>query len=227
MQKKRLLLGLFLLFLINTLIIVLFQSMPAAGAASLKEGSRGSDVKQIQTKLKEMGYYSGTVDGVYGTKTKAAVKYFQSKKGLKADGICGPETLAALGIKSASKPSGVSVSRTNDLYLLSRLISAEARGEPYNGQVAVGAVILNRTKHPSFPNTISAVIYQPGAFTCITDGQFNQPIMESSKRAAQDCINGLDPSDGSIYYYNPATATSKWIFSRTKVKTIGKHVFAK
>ena len=148
------------------------------------------------------------------------MRSYQRDRGLKVDGICGPETLGALGIsvKAAS-------STENNVNLLARLISAEARGEPYVGQVAVGAVVLNRVEHPSFPNTISGVIYQSGAFTCVTDGQFQQPVAESAYRAARDALNGWDPSGGAIYYFNPATATSKWIWSRPLILTIGKHRF--
>ena len=148
---------------------------------------------------------------------------------LTVDGIVGAATLKALGMQSSSSSSGsgASAGRDNDLYLLARMISAEARGEPYTGQVAVGAVILNRVKHPSFPNTISGVIYQPGAFSALNDGQYNQPIADSARRAAQDAMNGWDPSGGAIYYYNPAKTTNKWIWSRPVIATIGNHVFAK
>ncbi len=227
-RKKRLIYGLGLLFVINALIIGLFQTTQEAEAATYRQGSSGTVVRQIQQRLKDWGYYTGSVDGIYGSKTVAGVKYFQQKHGLTADGICGPQTLSAIGISGGTAGgSGVSGSRSNDLYLLSRIISAEARGEPYTGQVAVGAVVINRTKHPSFPNTISGVVYQPGAFTAITDGQFNQPIIDSARRAAQDALNGMDPSGGAIYYYNPAKTTSKWIYSRPVIKTIGSHVFAR
>ena len=161
------------------------------------------------------------MDGVYGSKTEEAVRYFQRKNGLSVDGQVGNLTLAALGIQ----PTGSGGNSSGDLQLLARLISAEARGEPYTGQVAVGAVVLNRVEHPSFPNSISGVIYQPGAFSCLDDGQFDQPVSESAYRAARDAINGYDPSYGAIYYFNPATATSKWIWSRPLIVTIGNHRF--
>ena len=193
-----------------------------------KYGSRGDEVKQIQTKLKRWGYYSGSVDGIYGSGTLAAVKKFQKKNGLTADGIAGTKTLQAMGIynsnSSGSSSSNVSSSNLN---LLSRAIYGEARGEPYTGQVAVAAVILNRVRNSSFPNTVSGVIYQAGAFDCVSDGQINLTPNETARKAAQDALNGWDPSYGAIYYFNPATATNKWIWSRPMTITIGKHRFCK
>ncbi|HCH28409.1 MAG TPA: spore cortex-lytic enzyme [Ruminococcaceae bacterium] len=185
-----------------------------------KMGSQGTEVRKIQTVLKEKGYYTGKIDGIYGTQTKNAVIRFQKSRGLTADGIAGKNTLAALGITTSSGSAS-----SSDYQLLARLISAEARGESYLGQVAVGAVVLNRVEHPSFPDTISSIIYQKGAFSCIDDGQFYQPVAESAYKAARDALNGLDPSGGAIYYYNPKTATNKWIRSRKIITTIGKHVF--
>lgn len=189
-----------------------------------KYGSRGNEVIQIQTKLKNWGYYKGSIDGVYGSKTRAAVVLFQRKNGLKVDGIAGPQTLGAMGIFTKSNSPSALGGQSN-LNLLARIISAEARGEPYTGQVAVGAVILNRIEHPSFPDTMAGVIYQKGAFTALEDGQFNQPVSESAYRAARDALNGWDPVGGAIYYYNPKTATNKWIRSRPVVTTIGTHIF--
>ena len=197
---------------------------------TLKQGSRGETVKKIQQKLKRWGYYSGAVDGIYGAKTKSAVIYFQRRNGLKADGIVGTKTFQALGIavssQSTSQSGGVGGYSSSDVALLAKLIHAEARGESYTGQVAVGAVVLNRVKSSSFPNTISGVIYQPYAFTCVQDGQINLSPNSTAMSAAKDAMNGWDPSYGSLYYYNPRIATSKWIFSRQTVVTIGKHVFA-
>ena len=204
-ERKRLMLALAVLFAINIFIIALAQS---ASADLYKKGSSGEMVSQIQTRLKNWGYYDGAVDGVYGSRTEAAVRFFQQKNGLSQDGQAGDQTLAALGISSGAGGGGGSASQSGDLYLLARLISAEARGEPYVGQVAVGAVVLNRVEHPSFPNSISGVVYQPGAFSCLDDGQFNEPVAESAYRAAQEALNGYDPSYGAIYYFNPATATS-------------------
>lgn len=193
-----------------------------------KYGSRGEEVRQIQTKLKRWGYYDGNVDGIYGSQTLAAVKYFQRKNGLKVDGIAGKNTLEAMGIySSSSSSSGSSSSNSNDLNLLSRIIYGEARGEPYEGQVAVGAVVLNRVRSSSFPNTIAGVIYQSGAFDAVSDGQINKTPNSTAKKAAQDALNGWDPSKGAIYYFNPKTATNKWIWSRPMTVTIGNHRFCK
>ncbi len=206
-------------------------SPDVVAVAVISQGSRGETVKLIQQKLKRWGYYKGSVDGVYGAATKAAVKYFQSKNGLTADGIVGPKTLAALGISSTSGGStsqsgGTSYSNT-DVNLLARLIYGEARGESFTGQVAVGAVVMNRIKSSSFPNTISGVIYQPYAFTAVADGQINLSPDATAIRAAKQAMNGYDPTYGALYYYNPSIATSTWIFSRKTTITIGNHVFAK
>ncbi len=194
----------------------------------LKQGSRGDTVRKIQQRLKNWGYYKGSVDGIYGSQTRRAVISFQRKNGLVADGIAGNKTLQAIGISVSSSSSSSQSGKysSSDIALLARLIYAEARGESYTGQVAVGAVVLNRVKSSSFPNTISGVIYQPYAFTCVQDGQINLSPNSTATSAAKDAMNGWDPSYGSLYYYNPAVATSKWIFSRKTVVTIGKHVFA-
>ena len=221
--KKALIARLAVIFALNIVIILLFQMFLTA-AAAYKRGDRGSMVTSIQQKLSQWGYYSGSIDGIFGAETQKAVRAFQKKNGLTVDGIVGKATLAAMGLQDTGSSSSSS-SASGDVALLARLISAEARGEPYNGQVAVGAVVLNRVKHPSFPNTMSGVIYQSGAFTCITDGQFNEPVADSAYRAARDALNGWDPSGGAIYYFNPSTATSKWIWSRPLIVTIGKHRF--
>lgn len=191
-----------------------------------KYGSRGDEVIQIQTKLKRWGYYNGNIDGIYGSQTQEAVRYFQRKNGLTVDGIAGPKTLAAMGITSSSSGSSSS-SNSSNVNLLARLIYGEARGEPYTGQVAVGAVVMNRVKSSSFPNSISGVIYQSGAFDAVSDGQINLTPDATAKKAAQDAINGWDPSYGAIYYFNPSTATNKWIWSRPMTVTIGRHRFCK
>lgn len=182
-------------------------------------GLTTNQVKTVQQKLKNWGYYKGSVDGIYGTQTKNAVKKFQKNNGLTADGIVGSKTASALGMSLSSQSS-------NDLYLLAKCIHAEARGEPYVGQVAIGAVILNRVKSSKFPNTVYGVIYQPWAFTAVNDGQINLEPNQSAYNAARDALNGWDPTYGAIYYYNPATATSSWIWSRKIVVKIGKHNFA-
>ena len=207
--------------IIITISAILLLSLFSASSLS-KQGSRGDEVIAIQTKLSESGYYSGKIDGIYGSATKSAVVKFQRDNGLEADGIAGSKTLQALGIVQNGGGSKYTQSETA---LLARIISAESRGEPYEGQVAVGAVILNRIAHPSFPNTLSGVIYQPGAFTCLSDGQVNQPVSESAERAARDAMNGWDPTGGAIYYYNPKTASSKWILSRPVITVIGSHKF--
>ncbi len=217
-SRRRLCAALAVLFLLNIAVIGFVQN---AAAITYKQGSTGSVVTQIQQKLVNWGYFSGPVDGIYGSKTVSAVKYFQRRNGLTADGKCGPKTLAALGIQV----SETNQSTAGDVDLLARLISAEARGEPYTGQVAVGAVVLNRVESPAFPNSLSGVIYQSGAFTCLQDGQFWGNVTDSAYRAARDAMNGWDPSGGAIYYYNPSTATSSWIWSRPVITVIGKHKF--
>ena len=217
-HRRRLAWSLALLFAVNIAVISLAQQ---AQAATYRQGSTGEQVRIIQTKLKNWGYYDGAVDGIFGSGTAEAVQYFQRKNGLTADGIVGPATLKALGMSTGGGGSG----QEGSVELLARVISAEARGEPYSGQVAVGAVILNRVEHPSFPNSIAGVVYQPGAFTCMVDGQIDQPVADSAYRAARDALNGADPSGGAIYYFNPSTATSAWIWSRPLIKTIGSHRF--
>ena len=217
---------LFSLLLVLTLAVSLGFA-PMVQAAVLKQGSTGSLVKTVQQKLKNWGYYTGTVDGIYGSKTVAAVKYFQRTNGLTADGIVGSKTAAALGITLSGSTSTSSTSSTSNsnLYLLSCCVYGEARGESYTGKVAIAAVVLNRVKSSSFPNTISGVIYQTGAFTCVSDGQINMGTNDECTRAAQDALNGWDPTYGSIYYYIPKTATNAWIRSRPVVVTIGNHIF--
>ncbi len=205
---------------------------------SIAWGSKGEDVKRIQSKLKQWDYYDGPIDGVFEAKTFEAVKLFQRRNGLLVDGVVGSQTAAALGITltdteggrgkaDAAYVSTSGVTNRNDINLLARAIHGEARGEPYIGKVAIAAVILNRVRHPSFPNTIAGVIYQPGAFTAVADGQINLEPDKESIRAAHDALNGWDPSGGAIYYYNPAKTTNRWIWSRPVYRVIGKHRFAK
>ena len=227
--------AIFVIFLIGTIFVsynVFFRNNELLALS--KYGSRGEEVRTIQTKLKRWGYYNGNIDGIYGSQTLEAVKYFQRKNGLTVDGIAGTKTLQAMGIynssgnsSSGSSSNSSSSTNSNDLNLLSRLVYGEARGEPYTGQVAVAAVVLNRVKHSSFPNTISGVIYQNGAFDVVSDGQINLTPNDTAKKAAQDALNGWDPTNGAIYYFNPSTATNKWIWSRPMTVTIGKHRFCK
>lgn len=224
--KVILLTSLALILCVGVTSVATSSSLQTAYAATYKQGSTGQTVKTIQQKLKNWGYYKGSVDGIFGKQTKEAVKYFQRKNGLSVDGIVGKKTLAALGINGGGS-SVTSNYSDADLNLLAKLIYGEARGESYVGQVAVGAVVMNRIKSSSFPNTMSGVIYQKYAFTAVDDGQINLTPNDTARRAAKDAMNGWDPSYGAIYYYNPATATSSWIFSRQTTVTIGNHVFAK
>lgn len=213
-MKKKIFLFLLILLFLLTLAFTAF--------ATSKKGSSGNEVSQIQEKLKRWGYYSGDIDGIYGSQTEAAVKKFQKNNGLTVDGIAGDETLAAMGITSTTTTSS-----SNDLTLLSKVVYSEARGEPYVGQVAVAAIVLNRVSNSSFPNTVAGVVYQAGAFDAVSDGQINLTPDSTARKAAQDAINGWDPTYGCIYYFNPSTATSKWIWSREQVVSIGKHIFCK
>ena len=200
--------------------------LPAlAAGGSLRYGDSGADVKTLQKRLKQWGYYTGAVDGVFGPKTLTAVKLFQRKNGLSADGIVGPKTLAALGMTLSGGASSGTTAATSNVYLLARLIYGEGRGEPYDGQVAIGAVVMNRVKSSSFPNTVSGVIYQSGAFDAVSDGQINLAPDETAIRAARDALNGRDPTGGCLFYYNPKTATSKWMLSRPVLLRIGNHCF--
>ncbi len=206
------------------------NAQTSLAAAVLRQGDKGGEVKEVQRRLKNWGYYTGSVDGVFGAGTRAAVIKFQKKNGLTADGVVGKSTYQALGMNASSNvlttQSGSGKFSDSDLYLLAKTIYAEGRGEPYTGQVAIGAVVLNRVEDPAFPNTIAGVVYQKGAFTAVDDGQINLTPNETAMKAARDAVNGWDPTGGAMYYYNPAVATSSWIFDRQTVTVIGKHVFA-
>lgn len=224
MKKKLLMIiSLFFIFTFSFAGVGMTFASDKSEKVAVVEALTTAENRTVQTKLKRWGYYTGSVDGIYGPKTKAAVKYFQRKNGLAVDGIVGPKTAAALGMTISGYKTTQS---SSDLNLLARCVYAEARGEPYTGQVAVAAVVLNRVKSASFPNTIAGVIYQPYAFTAVNDGQINLTPNSTAYKAAQDALNGWDPTYGCLYYYNPATATSSWIWSRQTVLTIGKHVFA-
>lgn len=208
-----------LTLLIVTSLIFSDDSQPAISQV----GSSGAEVRAIQEKLKERGLFTVGVTGYYGEQTREAVLKFQKQQGIQQTGVAGPATLKALGISIGTIPAATSA----NVNLLARIISAEARGEPYTGQVAVGAVILNRIQHPSFPDTLSGVIYQNGAFTAIVDGQFNQPISDSAYKAAKDALNGWDPTGGCIYYYNPAKTSNAFMHSKPTLMVIGSHRFCK
>lgn len=193
-----------------------------------KLGSTGEEVKRVQKKLKDLGYYNGSVDGIYGNNTKSAVRAFQKNCGITADGVAGPKTLLYLGLGSSSSSSNNNTIYSDaDVQLLAKVISAEARGESYEGQVAVGAVILNRIAHPSFPNSLSGVVYQNGAFSCVNDSNWYQPVADSAKRAAIDAMNGWDPSGGAVYYFNASKTSDAFMHSRPVIKVIGNHKFCK
>lgn len=191
-----------------------------------KVGSRGDEVRKIQNKLKALGFFNGTVDGIYGTKTQSAVKRYQQSVGITADGIAGPKTLLYLGLGSSSSGSTGGYS-SSDVYLLAKVIAAESRGESYTGQVAVGAVVLNRVDSSSFPDTVSGVIYQAGAFSAVRDSNWSVAPDATARKAAQDAINGWDPTGGALYYYNPAKTSNRWIRTRPVITTIGRHVFCR
>lgn len=226
------------------------------GTVTLKQGSTGKDVYELQGRLKVLGYYDGKVDGIFGSRTKNAVTWFQWKFGLKSDGLVGAKTKlklweatkswrptaeelpggTAAGQPSAPAPSqgGAGLPASNDLGLtdkdlkmMANAVYGESRGEPYEGQVAVAAVILNRVRSSQFPNTATGVIFQPGAFTAVADGQIWLTPNDSALKAVKDAVSGWDPSDGCLYYFNPETATSKWIWSRPQYKKIGKHIFCR
>jgi N-acetylmuramoyl-L-alanine amidase len=229
-----------------------YSSKETFSKNTVRYGATGSDVYELQGRLKFIGFYHGSIDGDYGYKTLLAVKRFQGEFGMRVDGIVGPKTklrlweatknwrptaptggtAAANRTPASSSPANLTPSSNlgfsaQDMKLMANAVHGEARGEPFIGQVAVAAVILNRVQSAKFPNSVSGVIFQPGAFTAVADGQIWLEPDESSKRAVKDAINGWDPTGNCIYYFNPATATSKWIWSRPQVKQIGKHIFAK
>lgn len=230
-MAKRLIAGILMVAVVVTALFLFTDTLTpedtAQAATVIKRGSTGATVKTIQTKLKNWGYYTGAVDGIFGTKTEKAVKYFQQKNGLTTDGIVGQKTAAKMGITLAggSSSGGSSQATSSDTYLLARIVYAEARGEPYVGQVAIAAVVLNRVKSPDFPNSIAGVIYQPWAFTAVNDGQINLTPDSTAMKAAKDALSGWDPTYGCLFYYNPKTATNAWIRKKEIHLTIGRHVF--
>ena len=224
-KKSVILIFAFALVLLSIMSLLFVETQDVADAATLKQGSRGDLVKTVQQKLIKWGYLKGSADGIFGAKTKAAVIAFQKKNGLTADGIVGTRTAQALGISLSSTTSTSSSTSSTDLNLLARVVYGEARGEPYTGQVAVAAVVLNRVRSSSFPNSVAGVVYQSGAFDCVSDGQINLTPNRSAYNAAKDALNGWDPTYGCLFYYNPRTATSKWMLSRTIKLSIGNHAF--
>ena len=224
-KKSVILIFAFALVLLSIMSLLFVDTQDVADAATLKQGSRGDLVKTVQQKLIKWGYLKGSADGIFGAKTKAAVIAFQKKNGLTADGIIGTRTAQALGISLSSSTSTSWATSSTDLNLLARVVYGEARGEPYTGQVAVAAVVLNRVRSSSFPNSVAGVVYQSGAFDCVSDGQINLTPNQSAYNAAKDALNGWDPTYGCMFYYNPRTATSKWMLSRTVKLSIGNHAF--
>lgn len=224
-KKSVILIFAFALVLVSIMSLLFVETQDVADAATLKQGSRGDLVKTVQQKLIKWGYLKGSADGIFGAKTKTAVIAFQKKNGLTADGIVGTRTAQALGISLSSTTSTSSATSSTDLNLLARVVYGEARGEPYTGQVAVAAVVLNRVRSSSFPNSVAGVVYQSGAFDCVSDGQINLTPNRSAYNAAKDALNGWDPTYGCLFYYNPRTATSKWMLSRTIKLSIGNHAF--
>lgn len=228
-NKKQVFKQIIAVILLNAMVIsAVAYSYRESTQTLSKIGSRGEEVRQVQKKLKELGLYSGSVDGIYGVNTQKAVRQFQKNCGITADGIAGPKTLLYLGLGSGSGTSSSAGGySSSDIYLLAKVIGAEARGESYTGQVAVGAVVLNRVRHSSFPDSISGVVYQSGAFSCVRDSNWSVEPNDTAKKAARDAINGWDPTGGAIYYYNPAKTSNQWIRKRPVITTIGKHVFCK
>ncbi|MCH5191678.1 MAG: spore cortex-lytic enzyme [Oscillospiraceae bacterium] len=227
-NKKQLLWQIVAIILLNAMVITAIAYSYNESTQTLSRlGSRGEEVRQIQQKLRGLGLYSGAIDGIYGTNTQKAVRQFQKNCGLTVDGIAGPKTLLYLGLGSGTSSGSTGGYSSSDIYLLAKVIAAEARGESYTGQVAVGAVVLNRVRHSSFPDSISGVVYQSGAFSCVRDSNWNVAPNDTAKKAANDAINGWDPTGGAIYYYNPAKTSSTWMRSRPVTTTIGNHVFCK
>ncbi len=205
-------------------------SQAALGDRTLSQGSKGAEVKDLQKRLIQIGYQAGKVDGVYGKSTTAAVKRFQKNRGLKADGVAGKKTIAELkrltGESTTASGKKVGI-KNNDVQLLARCIHAEGRGEPYIGQVAIGACVMNRMESSQFPKSIAGIIYQPQAFSAVADGQINMAPDETAVKAAREAMNGSDPTGGAIYYFNPAKTTNKFMWARPQIKKIGKHIFTR
>lgn len=236
---RRLVIGLAVTSLMITLAIA-YKGLPVAQAQNIPTvslGSRGPNVTLLQQRLQQWGYYSGSLDGVFGRATDEAVRRFQARNGITVDGVVGRSTWSSLGLLRQVSPSNAATpaqagastvgNRSENLELLARVIAGEAEGEPYVGQVAVGAVILNRINHPEFPNTLAGVVYQPHAFESVTNGLIWRRTPDATaRRAAQDALNGWDPTYDSIFFWNPYKPVSAWIWSRPVVVQHGNHVFA-
>ena len=220
MRKARRLLALL------TVLTLLAWPTQASRASVIAWGSRGQLVTMVQQALKQWDYLRGEADGIFGRETYEAVVLFQRTNGLTVDGKVGSATAESMGLDLSGAALTATLYRETELTLLARLVSGEARGEPYIGQVAVAAVVLNRVRNAAFPNTISGVIFQSGAFAAVWDGQFDMEPADSCYRAARDAMNGWDPTGGCVFYYNPRTATSEWILTRPVQLTIGQHAFA-
>nr|WP_042355737.1 spore cortex-lytic enzyme [Bacillus rubiinfantis] len=245
MRKSSLIkITMFITLIITSIPFMQVGHVQAFSNQVIQRGAVGEDVIELQSRLKYIGFYHGKIDGVFGWGTYWALRNFQYEFGLPIDGLAGQTTKAKLvkttkytksSAGTAAKPATKKASAVNipngfsqnDIQLMANAVHGESRGEPYIGQVAVAAVILNRVNSPSFPNTVSGVIFEPGAFTAVADGQIWLTPNETSKKAVIDAINGWDPTGEAIYYFNPATATSAWIWSRPQIKRIGKHIFCK
>lgn len=250
MVKKKVLITFFILVFIMPLSFVNTNEAHAFSKQVIQRGAIGSDVFELQSRLKNIGYFTGKIDGVFGWRTYWALRNFQYEFGMPIDGLAGTATKAKLvkvtkynGPQNAATPKAATPKKAapkkptaantpngysqNDIRLMANAVHGESRGESYTGQVAVAAVILNRVNSASFPNSISGVIFEPGAFTAVADGQIWLTPNESSKKAVIDAINGWDPTGEALYYFNPDTATSGWIWGRPQIKRIGKHIFCK
>ena len=213
--------NIFICLIVFMISFVSIASVAITGGFSKPEAviqANVANTRIVQAKLAELGYFNSEIDGIYDDETIDAIKKYQQDNNITASGILDSSTSVALGVTDNTQAN-------SDLYLLAKLVHSEARGEPYEGQVAVAAVVLNRVDDAGFPNTLQGVIYQPWAFTALHDGQFSLEPNATAYDAAQDALNGWDPTYGCLYYYNPVTATSSWIFSREIIVTIGRHVF--
>lgn len=201
----------------STLLLLPLLVQTTEAAPLLKPGSENGDVWDLQYRLKTLDFYTQPLDGKYGSNTKSAVTRFQKEYGMPADGITGAQTWRQLKKYTLNQ---------SEMDIMAKVIYSEARGEPYKGQVAVGAVVMNRIQSSEFPNDIQGVVFQKSAFTAVDDGQYWLTPNRTAYLAAMDAVRGWDPTYESLYYFNPKTATSKWIWSRPQTVQIGHHIFA-